>query len=1125
MVIDFSNIDGRHRPTLVLRSMGGTAIQTLGYAFNISLEANYNETSVLSFDVPAHVEGRRVPGYEKLVGMQIVDMVGVGQFIINNPDITESATKELKTVKAYSLEYEFTFKKLTLASSTYNFWNPAQPNNTILGIILEKMPSWSVGTVDEGLIGKYRTYEVSNENLYSLMKGTLQESYGCVFDFDTINRLINVRDVSSNAVVQPVYISLQNLAKEISIAEQTEDIFTCLDVNGAEGVSIRSVNPTGTNKLYELGYFMTTDNFSQELVDKWNNWVQGVDGRRQEYYNLTVENALLHMQIETESAALGTLQGELKVLEAQQATAIEAAAQGIVTDLASYNTQVANKRAEIANKESYLAQLNIQLQDSQDSLIAINQACQWSAYGITSDDEKLLDRYIKEDAIEDSSFVSPVVDSYVASGNSYPATSISVSLVGANITGATLSSGKVVYSARGGTASIVVNGETKLSGQVVQAAFDYLNGDGTACLYLEAGCATVSGAYSLSTDCSVDPAIGGAYIEGTTASIVSSSSDVYITTQLTAYSQRAVEWDLYEYGREALSRCAYPSYTFSVDSGNFLAMEEFDAFRRELKLGDKLYLNLGDTFGVLQPVLIGAHIDFEDKQLQLEFSDSFSLSDSAFKLADLLDQSISMGKSYDLSKYTSQEFHNAGGTSGIQQLMDTMRDVAFNGLYSSGNQAWTIDDAGLRLRKWTDVTHTAYDDAQIWMTNNQIVFTNDNWSSAIMALGNFTDKNLGSMYGVVAPNIVGTLLAGKNLIIESEKQDGGVSVFRVDAGGAKLYNSQFDLVNEYVVNGTSHVGQISLNPSIGLVAGNLSTENGFFAYDSDGNIVGIKASDGSSLLSVSDIGSKTPLANFWVDNQGNVYLKGSVYATDGVFTGTVYATDGKFNGVVQASDFLDSTGKSMLKNGKFDSSYLDLGNIVLDGTTGNITLNGAITFGNDALASVKAAADDGALTVAKNAQTIANSASTTAGAANTNANTAYSWASSALNGLTLMANGQYSGGTFIDGKNLYSPNLYGDTISLMDGNSYVVGTMSLKRSATYAFDLTSNLSLRLQANGGNAYLSSGYGPFVMLGYGASSSYPICQLGGGPLVVPGQSVGYLADRPSGYASGQVYFAVT
>ena len=973
MVVDFSKISGKERPTLVLRSMDGRAIQTLGYAFNITLEANYNETSVLSFSYPAHVDGAHVPGYEKLVGMKIVDMLGVGQFIINNPSINESATKEIKEVKAYSLEYEFTFKKLTLTNSTYNFWNPTQPQNTIMGIILEKMPSWGIGRIDETLVGKYRTFEVSSQNLYDFVKGTLQESYGCVFDFDTINRLINVRDVSSTSQTQPVYISLNNLAKEISIEEQTENIFTCLDVNGAEGVNIRSVNPTGKNTLYNLDYFMTTDNFSQELIDKWNNWVQGVESRRQEYFNLTVENSLLIMQMETEKATLTRLKGKLLREEQVQSAQVEYYAGkttsgelvAMIPPLSSYQEAVDAAREAIVAKEAEIAVLQTKLDASRAELASINEACSWAAYGIDDADTAALSRYIREDSIEDSSFVAPAVASYTAEGEiSTHALGSLFSVTDASIVGTVLSSGKVVYAITGGQAQIRAFGKIALEGPVIRAAVDVAGDRCTATFYLESGCATFSAAVSVESDClpTKEEVADGTFIKSVDMVI----ADVYITKQLTAYSQKVVEWDLLEYGREAMRRCAFPSYSFTVDSGNFFAMQEFDAFRKALKLGDKLYLDLGSNFGVLQPVLVGASVDFEGKELKLEFSDSFSLSDSAFRLADLLDKSVSMGKSVDLKKYNYNAFTNAGGTSGVQQLMDTMRDVALNGLYSSGKQAWTLDDAGIRLRKWVDKSLGTYEDAQIWMMNNQIVFTNDGWNSAVMAFGSFKDRNLGDMYGVVAPNIVGTLLAGKNLVIESEKKDGGVSVFKVDADGAKLYNSQFDLVNDYIFTDEdsgetfNKYGQISFHPSLGIVAGSVNAENEFYFYNSKGELRGLKTKEDSSrYVASADRPGKngwtyTPAANFWVDLKGNVFMRGSIYATDGVFNGTVYATNGEFNGVVKATDFRDENGASLLEEidgvKKWKQDHLSIRSLNINDKfvvdeDGNVELNGTITWG------------------------------------------------------------------------------------------------------------------------------------------------------------------------------------
>ncbi len=903
---------------MILRNLDGAAIQTLGYAFHVKAELNYNETSTLTFDYPAHVDGQQIPGYDKLVGMRIIDALGIGQFIITNPSIKEDAAKEIKSVTAYSLEYEFTYKKISLENGTYNFWNPLAKNNTILGIILERMPSWKVGKVDSSLIGKYRTFDVSDQNLYNFIKGTLQETYSCIFDFDTYERKINVRDVSSAVNIRPIYIALENLAKEIAIKENTENIFTCLDVNGADGVSIRNVNPMGTNKIYNLDYFMVPEYFPVSLISKWEAWKAGYEARQAEYFNRVVENSLLTMRIVNEKAALTELEGQLSVLEQQQAVAVEAAAKGLTQDLQSFASQIAAKKAEIAAKKASITAVEQQAANSLAAIKRINQETSWSAYGINQAEQELLDRYIKEDAISDSSFVVTEIDSYASKAESYPAAGITVQLTGAKLTGSPLG-GKVVYSATGGTATVTVNGAVKLSGPNIRSAFDVNGSTGIASLYLESGCATLSGSISISTDAAVDPAVGGNVVEGSLATITSSRADVYITKNLTEYSQRSVEWDLFEYGKEVLDRVAWPSYNFSIDSANFLAIDEFDAFRRQLKLGDKLYLNLGRTFGILAPVLIGAHIDFEKSSLELEFSDSFSLSDSAFKLADLLDQSISMGKSVDFNKYNYNDWVDSGASNSVRDFMFSALDVAKNAVLSSSGQAVTWDGSGLRLRKWKDEAHTDYEDEQIWIINNNIVFTDDNWNTAKMAIGKFSDPNLGECWGIVAPNLVGTLLAGENLVIESSKKDGGVAVFRVDADGARLYNSHFDLANEYVSGGIRKVGRISLHPSIGIVSGSAANVDSLYAYDSRGNIIGVRATDGTVLTNIAGMGSKTPAASFWADMNGDVYMRGTVYATDGIFQGTV-----------QASKFLDANGNDMMSGGKFKEEYLTLDGISLN---------------------------------------------------------------------------------------------------------------------------------------------------------------------------------------------------
>ena len=189
------------------------------------------------------------------------------------------------------------------------------------------------------------------------------------------------------------------------------------------------------------------------------------------------------------------------------------------------------------------------------------------------------------------------------------------------------------------------------------------------------------------------------------------------------------------------------------------------------------------------------------------------------------------------------------------------------------------------------------------------MFTSDNWNTAELAIGEFVDDNAGTCWGIVAKMIVGTLIAGSNLVIESAKKDGGVSVFRVDGDGAALHNATFNLFN-------GRNTQITLNPFSGFAIGRFP------------------------LYSGNDYTINTNNARFWVDTDGNVHIRG-----------TLHGVNGNFTGVVQASDFLDPDGRSMLTAARrFDADFLDLRGItVLDNLGRNsfsVSRTGFVTIGN-----------------------------------------------------------------------------------------------------------------------------------------------------------------------------------
>lgn len=993
MVIDFSQVSAKETPVLILRNLDGTAIQTLGCAYGLQAELYYNEVSTITFQLPKYVDGIEQPRYDDVIGTRIVDMNGWGQFLLIDPVIENDGIAEIKTCKAYSLEYEFTKKKLSIEESTYNFWNPVAPENTVLGIILEYMPSWSVGDVDSALVGKYRTFSVDQVNVYDFIKSTVQGAYSCIFEFDTYQRKIYVKHTDTDAVQSAMHISLDNLARKISLEEDTENIYTVLDVNGADGVDIRSVNPLGTNKIYNLDYFMNLTHFSQEMIDKWNEWKAVCENRSLEYYNLVIERMLKISEILTKQSKTDEMETiDLAVLKNAQAVKVEylasliskqmwlglsstapnsptgvsepsvggytrvqmkhirpegetmmvnsadvvfPTAQGVwfdgqgnelpnyyvmydaktggalmdygpverpepiglgdtmvlhagtvmfslskVTDadeeyfrtmaqLQEINADIEKKEAEIAEARAEIVALQEERDALTEAMREINRACAFSNF-FTDEEMLILDRYFIEESISESSFVIAPVQNYTNAGYSVELPEDELEFSGGTVTKFLSFTDRNVYTVEGGnfvsdalhlTADVVKSiVEIKQDGSVVITAY-FGRGD----LNNEpfpSGCISMT-AYSdrYEDDTAPDEEIRGAFAYGSNVRMTITNGQCYFTQNTTEYEQYSVEWDLLNYGRECLNRLAYPSYTFSIESENFFALDEFAAFVRAVGLGRRAYISL-DEEHTLTPILTGVNIEFDNlPALRLTFGDSYNSSDNAFRLVDLLEQSVSSGKRVDTSRFNYNSFIDSGASTAVKTFMDSALDVSKNAVLSGNNMEISWDASGLHCRRAAD--GGGYAPEEIAIINNSIIFTDDNWATARMAIGHFVDSNVGDTWGIVAPNLVGTLIAGNNLVIESQKQDGGVSVFRVDGDGAVLHNARFD-----IEDGNRH---IVLDPQLGFAIGSyplINRKNGIEYID-----IGSEVNPGN--------------AKFWVDTDGNVIFRGTLDGCDGSFSGAV----------------------------------------------------------------------------------------------------------------------------------------------------------------------------------------------------------------------------------------------
>lgn len=911
MKVNLSKINLKEPPVLFLKNQSEKIISPMIGVMNFSAELNYNEISQITFDVPFAHDGKETPYYKVLTGFKIIEWQNVGRFQLVNPSISGDGLEEIKSCMAYSLEYEFVGKKISLEKDTYNFYNPVAPKETVLGIIMERMPSWKIGEVDSSLWGKYRTFEINNQNLLEFMKNDLQETYNCIFEFDTFERKVYVRDANKDAATVGVYLSTENLIKKIEINENSEDIVTVLDVNGADGVNIRSVNPLGTNKIYNLDYFMTSDNVDEVLIERWNGWKTKYEEKQSKYFNLTMKQIMFISRIEAKNAELADVKGKLKEYEALNGVHLQALAQGI-DDGKNFETEIKEAKEKIASVENEIENLKSEQSKIIVELKSINTSLSFSnTDNFSEDEQKILDRFFVEDSIEDSNFVSSSNDGYNTEAQTSTLTNAQI-----GVTCNTSEYGNASYTKvkvddtiyirlSGGEVSV---GNVKAT--VKRGAIEYSVKDKTytATFYLGSGEHPIEGgskSFSSGNLTVIGKGVGNITDTGTEIkaeetklenlrfNATAKTTDIYFTNDLSQFEQKSVERDLFEYGKEQLERVSAPKYDFSVSLVNFLELKEFEAFKKELELGEAVYMKTSD--GVIKPIVLGVKISDSDiSDMDITFGSTFDANDATTTLKDLVKQSISMGKTVDYNKYSYSKFIDSGADTSVKSFMNSALDVAKNAILSSSGQDITWDKAGFRLRKMGD---NGYDNNQIWMLNNSIMFTNDGWQTVKMAIGETNVEGVGKTFGIVADAIVGKLIAGNNLVIESLGKENEKPLFKVDGSGALLYNSQLEVTND-----NNH---ILLNPTIGFAIGKYPVvKNG----ELDEN-----------------------KAQFWIDTDGNVHMKGTLEGATGTFTGNINAstfTGGSiYIGDVKDSDtagtqtltanfMVDSDGKVTATNAK-----------------------------------------------------------------------------------------------------------------------------------------------------------------------------------------------------------------
>lgn len=286
---------------------------------SVSLSLNTNNTAELSFTVDKYVDEMVSDGYEELDEFMELFCDGIWFKIVDPPNITNDGMQETKEITAESYEimltqyhlnefkinmgeegsYEMMYQKEHDTSKFYQvkFYDPDNEDLSFLHIVLKHgdVPGWKIGYVDnitpddDGVLlpNSICNFDVDDKSVYSFLTQEASQAYKCIFEFDTVNLLINVYRPASLGKDTNVVLGFRNIQDDVTISRDNS-LVTQFYVEGLEEYYIDAAN-YGTNVIEDLTYFCKEPYMDATLQEKYKAWQEYREAHRDEYCNLSKE--------------------------------------------------------------------------------------------------------------------------------------------------------------------------------------------------------------------------------------------------------------------------------------------------------------------------------------------------------------------------------------------------------------------------------------------------------------------------------------------------------------------------------------------------------------------------------------------------------------------------------------------------------------------------------------------------------------------------------------------------------------------------------------------------------------------------------------------------------------------
>lgn len=292
-------------------------------------DEHVKDFDTLTFEVDEYinVDGKRVKsnGYDDLEVYMNLYLEDIGCFQMQHPSTENDGSHETKTVTAYSLEREFMDKDFVgfkintgetdsfeylaadnlredgMAKEYVVFYRPGKKDLSLMHLVLEKMPGWSVDDddIDDELWNVKLSFSEDNINLYALLTSTIAPKANCIFMFDTIHRKIKAigkKKLDSYRYETNVFVGYRNLAQSVSVSVDEDSVYTRFNCEGADSLKLNDWN-YNDSRIFDISYFTREPYMSSSLQEKVKKWVKWREDNRETFAELSKRRAAKNEEI------------------------------------------------------------------------------------------------------------------------------------------------------------------------------------------------------------------------------------------------------------------------------------------------------------------------------------------------------------------------------------------------------------------------------------------------------------------------------------------------------------------------------------------------------------------------------------------------------------------------------------------------------------------------------------------------------------------------------------------------------------------------------------------------------------------------------------------------------------